>query len=57
MKRGLQAWPEDALERVAYKYLEHVELHDHEKDATVHICKYFHTSARLLSEKYVCSYV
>ena len=46
-----QAWPEDALERVAYKSFEHIEIADNDKDSTVHICKYFHTSARVLSEK------
>ncbi len=48
-----QAWPEDALERVANKYLEHVEISDEQKVETVHICKYFHTSAADLSDKYV----
>ena len=48
---GWQAWPEDALERVANKYLEHVEIEDDEKAETVKICKYFHTSSARLSEK------
>ena len=46
-----QAWPEDALERVANKYLEQVEIDDREKAETVHICKYFHTSSMRLSER------
>ena len=46
-----QPWPEDALERVAFKYLEHVELEDQEKVETVQICKYFHTSATVLSQR------
>ena len=48
---GLQAWPEDALERVAHKFLENVDIEDDQKQDTVHICKYFHTSGRKLSEK------
>ena len=41
------------MERVANKYLEHVDIEDEQKEETVHICKYFHTSAANLSEKYV----
>jgi dynein heavy chain, axonemal len=48
-----QAWPEDALERVAKKYLEQVDIKDHEKDACVTIFKNFHTSAQLLSENFL----
>ena len=47
-----QAWPEDALERVAKKYLEQVDIKDTEKDACVDIVKYFHTSTQKLSEKF-----
>ncbi|CAF0823905.1 unnamed protein product [Adineta steineri] len=47
-----QAWPEDALERVAKKYLEQVDIKDSEKDACVDIVKYFHTSTQKLSEKF-----
>jgi len=47
-----QAWPEDALERVAKKYLEQVDIKDTEKDACVEIVKYFHTSTQKLSEKF-----
>lgn len=52
-----QAWPEDALERVAHKYLEHVEVEDEEKVATIQICKYFHTSATDLSNRYSNKYI
>ncbi|XP_064633435.1 dynein axonemal heavy chain 12-like isoform X2 [Lineus longissimus] len=48
-----QAWPEDALERVANKFLENVDMEDDMRHETVHICQYFHTSARILSEKYL----
>ena len=41
------------MERVAYKFLEHVEIQDEEKDATVHLCKYFDTSCRTLSAKFL----
>ncbi|XP_071484907.1 dynein axonemal heavy chain 12-like [Diadema antillarum] len=47
-----QAWPEDALERVANKFLETVEMEEEERGSVVHICKSFHTSARNLSEKF-----
>ena len=47
----LQAWPDDALERVAHKYLEQVEIEDHEKDATIYICQYFHQSSVTLSNQ------
>jgi dynein heavy chain len=47
-----QAWPEDALERVAKKYLEQVAITETEKDACVDIVKYFHTSTQKLSEKF-----
>ncbi|XP_064606960.1 dynein axonemal heavy chain 12-like isoform X2 [Liolophura sinensis] len=48
-----QPWPNDALERVANKYLEHMEVEDEAKLETVHICKYFHQSSRSLSERYL----
>ena len=46
-----QPWPEDALEMVANKFLEDLEMNDNERKEVVPICKYFHTSARQLSEK------
>ncbi|XP_021341821.1 dynein heavy chain 12, axonemal-like isoform X1 [Mizuhopecten yessoensis] len=48
-----QPWPEDALERVANKFLEQVELEDQEKVETVHIVKYFHQSTTKLSDKFL----
>eukprot|EP00118_Oscarella_pearsei_P019988 m.215265 g.215265 ORF g.215265 m.215265 type:complete len:3605 (+) comp39831_c0_seq13:113-10927(+) len=47
-----QAWPDDALELVANKFLEDVELEDDVRQQTVFMCKHFHQSVRLLSEKY-----
>ncbi|OCT58631.1 dynein heavy chain 12, axonemal [Xenopus laevis] len=48
-----QPWPEDALERVAVKFLETLELSEHEQREVVPICKYFHTSAIALSDKFL----
>uniref|UniRef100_A0A803V3Y9 Dynein axonemal heavy chain 12 n=1 Tax=Ficedula albicollis TaxID=59894 RepID=A0A803V3Y9_FICAL len=45
-----QPWPEDALERVASKFLETLQLSDTERQGVVPICKYFHTSVLSLSE-------
>ncbi|XP_039631019.1 dynein heavy chain 3, axonemal [Polypterus senegalus] len=47
-----QAWPTDALEMVANKFLEEVELEDDVKKEVVSMCKYFQESVRQLSEKY-----
>ena len=47
----IKAWPEDALEMVANKFLEEVELDDDVRLATVVMCKHFHESVRKLSEK------
>ena len=46
-----QPWPEDALEMVANKFLQDVEMTDNERKEVVPICQYFHTSARNLSER------
>ncbi|ESP01004.1 hypothetical protein LOTGIDRAFT_225521 [Lottia gigantea] len=48
-----QPWPEDALERVANKFLEDADIEDEEKKASVHLCKYFHQSTRELSESFL----
>jgi dynein heavy chain len=48
-----QAWPEDALERVAQKFLEDVEMQEEERQAVVVICKHFHESTRHTSEKFL----
>ncbi|XP_039273758.2 dynein axonemal heavy chain 3-like isoform X3 [Styela clava] len=44
-----QAWPEDALEMVANKFLEDVDLDDDVRLSCVGMCKYFHESVRQLS--------
>lgn len=46
-----QAWPEDALEKVAKSSLAKVDIADEQKQACVDICKYFHVSSANLSEK------
>jgi len=47
----IKPWPEDALERVAYTFLEDVDIKPEEKTSTVSLCKYFHTSAAQLSNR------
>ncbi|CAB3991140.1 dynein heavy chain 3, axonemal-like, partial [Paramuricea clavata] len=47
-----QAWPEDALEMVANKFLEEVEMSDNARKECVWMCKYFHESVRKTSERY-----
>ncbi|XP_015987103.2 dynein heavy chain 12, axonemal isoform X12 [Rousettus aegyptiacus] len=48
-----QPWPEDALELVAVKFLETLELTEVERQEIVPICKYFHTSIMNLSERFL----
>ncbi|KFP76630.1 Dynein heavy chain 7, axonemal, partial [Apaloderma vittatum] len=50
-----QPWPEDALESVADKFLETLQLRDSERQEVVPICKYFHTSVLSLSERFLQS--
>ena len=52
MPHCCQAWPEDALEMVANKFLEDVELDDDVRIQTVVMCKQFHESVRTTSERY-----
>ncbi|CAF0708408.1 unnamed protein product [Brachionus calyciflorus] len=47
-----QAWPEDALEKVAKASLAKIDIEDDQKIACVEICKYFHVSSSQLSEKF-----
>ncbi|XP_032823200.2 dynein axonemal heavy chain 3 [Petromyzon marinus] len=47
-----QAWPADALEMVAHKFLRDVELEDGVRKEVVWMCKYFHESVSQLSERY-----
>lgn len=47
-----QAWPDDALEMVANKFLEEVDMEDDVREQCVFMCQYFHQSVRGLSDKY-----
>ena len=47
-----QAWPEDALEKVAKSFLKNIDISDEEKLSCVDICKHFHVSSATLSEKF-----
>ncbi|XP_048465622.1 dynein axonemal heavy chain 3 [Rhincodon typus] len=47
-----KVWPSDALEMVAHKFLEDVELDYEVRKEVVGLCKYFQESARTLSTKY-----
>ncbi|VTJ64642.1 Hypothetical predicted protein, partial [Marmota monax] len=48
-----QPWPEDALELVAVKFLETLELTEVERREIVPVCKHFHTSIMDLSERFL----
>ena len=48
----LQPWPEDALELVAHKFLDDVEMSSEVREETVIMCKHFHMSITALSQKY-----
>lgn len=50
-----RAWPEDALEMVAHKFLEDVELEEQVRQEVVFMCKHFHESVRKISEDYYSS--
>ncbi|KAJ8284204.1 hypothetical protein COCON_G00030540 [Conger conger] len=47
-----QAWPTDALEMVANKFLEEVEMDDDVRKEVVEMCQIFQERVRLLSEEY-----
>ena len=44
-----QPWPEDALEAIATKFLQEVEMEDDVKHEAVNMCKQFHKDVRQLS--------
>lgn len=48
---SLQAWPDDALEMVANKFLEDVDMETEMRLQCVSMCKYFHESVREQSAK------
>ncbi|MEE6497717.1 hypothetical protein FKM82_002819 [Ascaphus truei] len=47
-----QTWPTDALEMVAHKFLEDVELNDEVRKEVVSMCKYFQENVKQLSDSY-----
>ncbi|XP_052058680.1 dynein axonemal heavy chain 3-like isoform X1 [Mytilus californianus] len=52
------AWPQDALELVANKFLEYVEMSQDKvrdtevRDQTIEMCQHFHQSVRAMSDRY-----
>ena len=49
----VQAWPDDALERVANKFLEQLDIEEDQKEETVKLCKHFHQGTNKLSTDYL----
>jgi dynein heavy chain len=49
----LQSWPEDALQAVASRFLEEVEMDEEERHGCIEMCKSFHTTTRELSDRYL----
>ncbi|KAK2532645.1 Dnah7 [Columba livia] len=47
-----QTWPEDALEAVASRFLEDVEMSEETRSGCIDMCKSFHTSTIVLSDLY-----
>ena len=45
-------WPADALDAVATTFLQEVEMEKHNRQSTVEMCKIFHESVRVMSEKF-----
>ncbi|XP_028254184.1 dynein heavy chain 7, axonemal isoform X2 [Parambassis ranga] len=48
-----QTWPEDALQAVACRFLEDVEMTDETRDGCINMCKSFHTSTIELSLRFL----
>ena len=49
----LQSWPEDALLAVATRFLGEIELTDHERQAGIEMCQFFHTSTQALGVEFL----
>ncbi|XP_055472779.1 dynein axonemal heavy chain 7, partial [Psammomys obesus] len=47
-----QSWPEDALEAVASRFLEEIEMAEEIRDGCIEMCKSFHTSTINLSTSF-----
>ncbi|XP_060945031.1 dynein axonemal heavy chain 7 [Limanda limanda] len=48
-----QTWPEDALQAVACRFLEDVEMTDESREGCINMCKSFHTSTFELSTRFL----
>uniref|UniRef100_A0A3B4YVU2 Dynein axonemal heavy chain 7 n=1 Tax=Seriola lalandi dorsalis TaxID=1841481 RepID=A0A3B4YVU2_SERLL len=48
-----QTWPEDALQAVACRFLEDVEMTDESREGCINMCKSFHTSTIELSVRFL----
>ncbi|XP_034417782.1 dynein heavy chain 7, axonemal [Cyclopterus lumpus] len=48
-----QTWPEDALQAVACRFLEDVEMTDESREGCINMCKSFHTSTIELSFRFM----
>ncbi|XP_073402803.1 dynein axonemal heavy chain 7 [Dendrobates tinctorius] len=47
-----QSWPEDALQAVATRFLEDIEMSEEIRNGCIDMCKSFHTSTITLSERF-----
>ncbi|KAJ3086325.1 Dynein heavy chain 7, axonemal, partial [Quaeritorhiza haematococci] len=50
-----QAWPDDALQAVAYQFLGEVELDNSVRESVIKMCRAFHQSAITLSHRFLLS--
>ncbi|MEQ2216131.1 Dynein heavy chain 7, axonemal [Xenoophorus captivus] len=48
-----QTWPEDALQAVADRFLEDIEMTNQTREGCIHMCKSFHTSTIELSARFL----
>ncbi|XP_076449948.1 dynein axonemal heavy chain 7-like [Babylonia areolata] len=48
-----QTWPEDALQAVAQRFLEEIEMSEEHRSGCITMCKHFHTSTINLSSRFV----
>ncbi|XP_013383060.1 dynein heavy chain 7, axonemal-like [Lingula anatina] len=48
-----QSWPEDALQAVATRFLDDIEMEDNIRFGCISMCKDFHTTTRELSERFL----
>lgn len=48
-----QTWPEDALQAVACRFLEEVEMTDECRESCISMCKIFHISTIELSARFM----